>query len=130
MVKIKNKKRLKWALRQYENGKEEQKYLAEVLGVTPRRFRQIYSEYKTMGEVPMIGKNLGRPRKTTPESHETVILEKYNKYRLNALYLEKVIYAENHVRIPHNTIHQVLKKHGFAKEETSKQKRRKKWDQV
>jgi len=44
MVKIKNKKRLKWALKQYEAGKEEQKYLAEeVLGVTPRRFRQVYS---------------------------------------------------------------------------------------
>lgn len=50
------------------------------------------------GDVPMIGKNLGRPRKTIPESYETVILEKYNKYRLNALYLEKVIYAENSVR--------------------------------
>jgi len=128
MVKIKNKKRLKWALKQYETGKEEQKYLAEeVLGVTPRRFRQVYSEYKIKNEVPMIGKNLGRPKKTIPESYEAVILEKYNKYCLNALYLEKVIYAENHVRIPHNTIHQVLKKYGFAKEETSKQKRRKKW---
>ena len=116
MVKIKNKKRLKWALRQYENGKEEQKYLAEVLGITARRFRQIYSEYKIKNEVPMIGKNLGRPKKKIPESYETVILEKYERYRLNALYLEKVIYAENHVRIPHNTIHKVLKKHGLAKE--------------
>lgn len=34
MVKIKNKKRLEWALRQYKMGKEEQKYLAEILGVT------------------------------------------------------------------------------------------------
>ena len=63
MVKIKNKKRLKWALRQYKMGKEEQKYLAEILGVTPRRFRQIYSEYKIGGDVPMISKNLGRPKK-------------------------------------------------------------------
>ncbi|PIV68815.1 MAG: hypothetical protein COS08_05790, partial [Euryarchaeota archaeon CG01_land_8_20_14_3_00_38_12] len=90
MVKIKNKKRLKWALKQYETGKEEQKYLAEeVLDITARRFRQIYSEYKKFrGEVPMIGKNLGRPKKTIPESYETVILEKYERYRLNALYLE------------------------------------------
>ena len=129
MVKIKNKKRLKWALKQYETGKEEQKYLAEeVLGVTPRRFRQVYSEYKKFrGDVPMIGKNLGRPKKTIPESYERVIMEKYERYRLNALYLEKVIYAEDRVRIPHNTIHKVLKKHGLAKNETSKQKRRKKW---
>ena len=60
----KNKKRLKWALRQYENGKEERKYLVGLLGVTPRRFRQVYSEYKIKSKVPMIGKNPGRPKKT------------------------------------------------------------------
>ena len=49
----------------------------------------------------MIGKNLGRPKKTIPESHENVILKKYERCRLNALYLEKVIYAEDRVRIPH-----------------------------
>ncbi|CAD6491568.1 MAG: hypothetical protein LAKADJCE_00648 [Candidatus Argoarchaeum ethanivorans] len=62
----------------------------------------------------MISKNLGRPKKTIPESYENVILKKYERYRLNALYLEKVIYAEDRVRIPHNTIHNVLKKYGFA----------------
>jgi len=63
----------------------------------------------------MMGKNSGRPKKTIPESYENVILKKYERYRLNALYLEKVIYAEDRVRIPHNTIHKVLKKYGFAR---------------
>ena len=74
----------------------------------------------------MMSKNLGRPKKTIPESYENVILKKYERYRLNALYLGKVIYAEDRVRIPHNTIHEVLKKYGFARGKTSKQKRRKK----
>lgn len=127
MVKIKNKKRLKWALKQYEKGKSEQKHLAEILGVTPRRFRQLYALYKADGELPVVGKDIGRPKKQIPQEYEGIILEKYERYYLNALYLEKVIYAENNIRIPHNTIHKVLRKHSLAKEEPNKQKRRKPW---
>ncbi|CAD6493211.1 MAG: hypothetical protein EMLJLAPB_00476 [Candidatus Argoarchaeum ethanivorans] len=32
----------------------------------------------------MISKNLGRPKKTIPESYENIILKKYERYRLNA----------------------------------------------
>jgi putative transposase len=127
MVKLKNKKKLKWALKQYKEGKSSQKWLAEYLGITTRRFRQLYSKYNKNQEIPVIGINLGRPKKAIPISYEEIILEKYEKYSLNALYLEKVIYAENHIRIPHNTIHKVLISKGFAKEEPNKQKRRKAW---
>ncbi len=127
MVKIKNKKKLATALKRYGNGKIKQEMLASWLGITTRRFRQIYHDYKTTGEIPVIGKHLGRPSKTIPEEHERIIVEKYDKYRLNALYLEKVIYAEERVRIPHNAIHKVLKKYGFAKDEESKKGRRKPW---
>ena len=85
------------------------------------------SKYKSNGEVPIIGKNLGRPKKEISSEHEDIIVQTYNKYQLNALYLEKVIFAENHIRIPHNTIHKVLMSKGFAKEEPNKQKRRKAW---
>ena len=127
MVKIKNKRRLEWALNQHNKKKSKQTDLAQFLKITPRRFRHLCSEYKSNGEVPIIGKNLGRPKKGISSEHEEIIVITYNKYRLNALYLEKVIFAENHIRIPHNTIHKVLMSKGFAKEEPNKQKRRKAW---
>lgn len=127
MVKIKNKRRLEWALKQYNKKKSKQTELAQFLGITSRRFRHLCSEYKSNGEVPIIGKNLGRPKKEISSEHEEIILQTYSKYQLNALYLEKVIFAENHIRIPHNTIHKVLISKGLAKEEPNKQKQRKAW---
>lgn len=127
MVKLKNKNRLKWAIKQFQNRKAQQKDISSVLNITPRRFRQLYRRYNKSKELPLIGINLGRPKKPLPEEHKNIIVEKYGKYWLNALYLEKVIYAENHIRIPHNAIHRVLKEKGLAKEEPNKQKRRKPW---
>jgi putative transposase len=127
MVKIKNKKRLKWALKRYENSNSDQQQLAFFLGVTTRRFRQLYTEYKTTGKIPIVGCKIGRPKKAILRSYWQLIVEKYDKYLLNALYLEKVIYAENNIRIPHNTIHKVLLEEGLAKREPNKSKRRKPW---
>jgi putative transposase len=127
MVKLKNKKRLEWALRQYKKGKSKQTDLAQFLGITSRRFRHLYLKYECNDEVPIIGKNLGRPKKEITPEYQEIIVQKYSKYCLNALYLEKVIFAENHIRIPHNAIHKVLISKGLAKEEPNKQKRRKAW---
>jgi putative transposase len=127
MVKIRNKKRLRFAMRQYAEGKASQRYLAGLLDVTARRFRQIYREYSATGNIPAIGKNLGRPTKECPDEHRKIILDKYEKYRLNALYLESVIYAEDGIRIPHNTIHRILKENGMAKDDEKKKGRRKPW---
>ncbi|MBS3131353.1 transposase family protein [Candidatus Woesearchaeota archaeon] len=127
MVKIKNKKRLKWALRQYETGKSQQKHLAEMLNISPRRFRQLYDAYRHHGEAPAIGEQLGRPSKKLSEAHRAIIVEKHKRYCLNALYLEKVIYAENQIRIPHNAIHMVLLEEGLARKEPNKGGRRKPW---
>ena len=127
MVKLKNKKRLEWALKQYKNGKSKQKDLAQYLGITSRRFRHLYSRFERKGEVPIIGKELGRPHKEISFEYQEIIEQKHAKYCLNALYLEKVIFAENHIRIPHNAIHKVLISKGLAKKEPNKQKRRKAW---
>lgn len=114
-------------MRQYSEGKASQWHLAGQLGITTRRFRQVYCEYSATGKIPIIGKNLGRPAKELPEDHRKIILDKYDKYRLNALYLEDVIFAENGIRIPHNTIHRVLKENGMAKDDEKKKGRRRPW---
>jgi len=74
-----------------------------------------------------IGVGLGRPRKDIPKKWKEIIKQEFERFRLNALYQEKTIYARCKIRIPHNTIHKVMLEFGFAKEQESKQKRRKPW---
>ncbi|MFH0875878.1 MAG: IS481 family transposase [archaeon] len=125
MVKVRNKKKLEWCLKKYEQGKASQKDISYMLKVTTRRFRQIYVHFKRNGKIPVIGKHIGRPSKILEPKHKEIIIATHGKYLMNALYLEKIIYAENKIRIPHNTIHIVLKEQGLAKSEPNKQKRRK-----
>ena len=73
VVKIKNKKKLKWYLVYYDSGKITQKWAASYIGINPRRFRQLHTEYKTTGIVPVIGINLGRPEKEIPEEWICII---------------------------------------------------------
>ena len=127
MVKIRNKRKLKWCLKRYHKKEIKQKWLSKYLGITTRRFRQIYSEYKKNTEIPVIGGNMGRPRKQVPAEWLEIIKREWNEDRLNALYLEKVIYHRHKIRIPHNTIHRIMLGEGFAREEESKKKRRKSW---
>jgi hypothetical protein len=85
VVKIKNKRKLKVYLKDYDSGLISQELAAKYLGITPKRFRQ------------------------------------------NAVYQEKTIFARCKIRIPHNTIHKVMLEFGFAHEQENKQKRRKPW---
>jgi len=114
-------------LKDYERGNISQKQAAKALGITPRRFRRINEIYRSTGYIPAIGLNLGRPRKDPPEEWKEIIKQEYEKFRQNALYQEKTIYARCKIRIPHNTIHKIMLEFGFAKEQESKQKRRKPW---
>ncbi len=60
MVKINNKRKLKYYLKDYDSGNISQKLAVKYLGITPRRFRQLYEIFKLTGYVPAIGLNLGR----------------------------------------------------------------------
>ncbi len=127
MVKVKNLKKLRWCLHKYCTGKITQKWAAKYLGITPRRFRQVLKKYKKTGTIPKIGLNLGRPRREISDEWKDIVKLEYGKYRLNALYLEKVIYAKHKIRIPHNTIHKIMLKKGFAKRQKKKRKTGKPW---
>ena len=126
MVKIKNKMRLKSCFKAFERG-ISQKFMANQLEITTRRFRQLYKIYQITGKLPNVGCNVGRPSKVINEDIKQIIVDTYGKYLLNALYLERVIYAEKNIRIPHNSIHKVLLEKGLAKSEPNKSKRRKPW---
>ncbi len=114
MVKIKNKRKLKVYLKDYDSGIISQELAAKYLGITQRRFRQIHM-YGSTGNIPAIGVNLGRPKKEIPEECKEIIKEEYEKFRQNAVYQEKTIFARCKIRIPHNTIHKVMLEFGFAR---------------
>jgi len=127
MAKLSDRKKLRWCLKQFEQKKATQTWLAQYLGVTPRRFRQIYAIYKKTHIIPTLGANVGRPKTTITNENKQVILEQWTKHRLNALYLENIVAFEEKKKIPHNTIHKIMLEYGLASEQESKQKRRKPW---
>ncbi len=127
MAKLGDRKKLQWCLKQFEQGKATQVWIANYLKVTPRRFRQIYHLYKKTNTTPTIGSNVGRPKTKITNEHKQTVIEQWSKHRFNALYLENIIELEAKKKIPHNTIHKIMLEYGLAKEQESKQKRRKPW---
>ena len=65
MAKLSDRKKLRWFLKQFEQKKATQTWLAQYLGVTHRRFRQIYAIYKKTHIIPTLGANVGRPKTTS-----------------------------------------------------------------
>ncbi|MDR0461180.1 MAG: hypothetical protein LBH62_07110 [Nitrososphaerota archaeon] len=43
MAKLRDKRKLLWCLKQFNQGKSSQKWLSSYLGITTRRFRQLYT---------------------------------------------------------------------------------------
>ena len=127
MTKLRDKRKLLWCLKQFEQGKSSQKWLSSYIGITTRRFRQLYTTYKQTQQTPDVGSNVGRPQKPIPEQYKQIVEQAYHKHHLNALTLEKTIRHESKIRIPHNTIHKIMLEKGYAAEQPSKQKRRKPW---
>ena len=127
MVKLKSKIRLKRAFSCFESGRSTQKYLTYSLGISSRRFRQLYSIYKKTGDIAIKQKTLGRPAKEIPDTIRNLILDCYDEHPVNALYLEKYIYATKNIRVSHNKIHVILLQENKAKKEPNKSKRRKPW---
>lgn len=125
MRKITDKRKLLWCLRQFQAGKQSEKYLASYLGVSTRRFRHLYSSYKQNSSLHQ--QRMGRPAKPIPEEWKEFIDIEYERQRVNALYLERAVSYYQKVRIPHNTIHRIMLEKGYAVEQESKKKRRKPW---
>lgn len=125
MRKITDERKLLWCLRQFQEGKESEKYLASNLGVSTRWFRQLYSSYKQDNSLHQ--QRMGRPTKPIPEEWKEFIDIEWERQRVNAVYLERAVSYYQKVRILHNTIHRIMLEKGYAVEQESKKKRRKPW---
>ncbi len=85
--------------------------------ISRRRVQQIGKHFQETGSEPVLGRNIGRPRKPFVKREAEIIREAYGRYRFGARMLEKVIRKQYKVRISHNRIHEYLKVEGLACED-------------
>jgi len=123
MVKL-NERKIRWIIQQKLRGRGAGE-LALIQQVSHRRVEQIWQAYKQTGVIPDL-KTSGRPKKTSTSLKDiTLILEAYDRLKVNALTLEKVLKRNHGLNVPHNRIHMILKENGRAMPEPRKQTRRK-----
>ncbi len=90
--------------------------------VSPRRARQIYAQYRRTGEVPALGMP-GRPRKEI-QDRARISAKAFRRCRTGASRPGRIVAVTARIRIPHNTIHRVLKEEGMAAGHPKKSRKR------
>ena len=88
---------------------------------------QVKEAFDKTGEVPDIGKLAGRPRKPFEEGEIFIVKKTFEKYRVSADALERLIDRDFKKHIGHNRIHQILIYLGYAKIKGKRDIRKKKW---
>ncbi len=99
----------------------------KVADISIRRVNQVWKQYTLTGEVPEIGKNNGRPSKPIEEWEVQMVKQSYEKYRVSASTLEKLIDRDHGKHISHRRIHKILLDLGYAKKKDKKDIRKKEW---
>ena len=113
-------------LRRLTDGKTV--YQARKVGkVSVRRVYQVKEAFDATGEIPDIGKLAGRPRKAFEEWEIQLVKEFFEKYRVCADGLERLIDKQGEKHIGHNRIHQILVYLGYGKKKGNRDKRKKNW---
>ena len=68
------KKKIRWIIREKEK-KESSGIIAKIQHITRRRVDQLWKQYRSIGEIPVIGVAMGRPKKPVTAEELTVIDE-------------------------------------------------------
>jgi putative transposase len=99
----------------------------KIAGVSIRRVNQVYSEYLKTGKIPEIGTNVGRPKKLFSDEEKNMVKQSFEKYKVSASTLMKLIEKDFKFHINHNRIHAIMIELGFAKCKDKKDIRKKNW---
>jgi putative transposase len=99
----------------------------KVAGISVRRVYQLKEAFDKTGEIPQIGKSVGRPRKPFEEWEIQLVKKVFEKYRVSPDTLERLIDRDYKKHIGHNRIHKILIFLGYAKKKNKKDIRKKKW---
>ena len=120
-----NKSKLIETLRQLNKDKTPY-HVRKISGISVRRVYQIKNIYELTGEIPEIRK-AGRPTKMIEQWEINIVKKAYEKYRVSADTLERIIRRDYDKNLAHNRIHKILIDLGFAKPKGIKDVRKKKW---
>jgi putative transposase len=99
----------------------------KVAGISVRRVYQVKGAFDKTGEFPRIGNNVGRPKKPFEEEEIQIVKKAYEKYRVSADTLERLIERDFQKHIGHNRIHKILVYLGYAKKKNKRDIRKKNW---
>jgi putative transposase len=123
MVKL-NERKIRWIIHEKMRGRGTCE-IALIQRVSRRRIEQLWQAYTRDGVLPAL-KKPGRPRSASFSLRDAaLILETYDRLKVNALTLQHALKHTRGVNLPHNKIHAILKENGRALPQPSKQKRRK-----
>jgi putative transposase len=120
-----NKRKIAFIVRKREYGMSTYQISREIK-ITERRVNQILELYRKTGKLPVLGNNIGRPKKVMYESEVNSILKCYEEFKLSASILRTIIKSKHGIDINHNRINSVPKKAGFVKV-MEKKVRKKPW---
>ena len=71
----------------------------KIAGISIRRVNQVWGAYHKTGEVPEIGKKVGRPSRPITGEEEMLVKTTYKEYRVSASTLERVIQRDYGIHI-------------------------------
>lgn len=120
------KKSLMETLRMKADGKSS--YQARrIAKVSVRRVDEIWKEYLMTGNIPAIGKAVGRPMIPIENWERELVKKFYEKYRVSADTLERLIERDENKHLSHYKIHKILLELGYAEKKEKRDKRKKDW---
>jgi putative transposase len=121
-----SKSKLIETLRKLNNGKTV--YQArKIANVSVRRVYQVKEAFDKTGKISEIGNKLGRPSRPFDEWEIILVKKAYEKYRVSADTLERLIDRDYKKHIGHNRINKILIYLGYAKRKYFKDIRKKNW---
>jgi putative transposase len=99
----------------------------KIAKVSVRRVDELWKEYLTTDNIPIIGKGVGRPMIPIENWEIELVKRFYEKYRVSADTLERLIERDEKKHLSHYKIHKILLGLGFAKKKEKRDKRKKDW---
>jgi len=85
-----SRKKVHWIILQKQKGVGT-KEIARDMKVSRRRVQQIWKCFRETGKEPVLGKNLGRPRKPCDKHEAEIVRAAHARYRFGARMLEGAI---------------------------------------
>ena len=98
-----NRNKIRYIINHKKKG-ESCETTARDIKISKRKVEHIWKEYKETGKEPIIGKNLGRPKKQINPEEIEIIKDSYYRYKFGARMLEFIIEGFYNIHIPHNRI--------------------------